>query len=162
MRSHRPTSAAAPSAREPSERSTPRGDHCSNQAALDRLPSGGSADREEEDDSFLHNLGEGIGMGAGVLVTELLAFVPGWNDELKNDDGSDVQSVEGADRIGDHELEKRHQQVVGPQIAESADDLEPGMWKDFLSGVGEGATDAPGASYRLEAGILEHLSEWWD
>lgn len=160
MRSHRPQSRPASPIAEPGARSGPCTDR-SNQAAIDALRGVDTPDREE-DDSFLNNLGEGIGMGAGVLVTELLAFVPGWNDELKNEDGSDVQAVEGAERIGEHELEKRHQQVVGPQIAERAAELEPGMWKDFLTGVGEGATDAPGASYRLEAGILEHLSEWWD
>ncbi|MCB9742383.1 MAG: hypothetical protein H6741_06220 [Alphaproteobacteria bacterium] len=127
-----------------------------NQAMQDALTAE-SQPVEDEEESFLHRMGEGLGLGAGFLVTELLALVPGWNDDLMDEQGQPLQSVEGAERVGDYNLEGRHRQVVGPQIAEYAEGLEPGMWRDFLEGVGEGATDAPGASYRLEAAVAEHF-----
>lgn len=42
-----------------------------------------------------------------------------------------------------------------------ADGLDDGWWKDLVSGVGEGATRAPGTSYRFEAAVGEHLDEHW-
>ncbi|MCB9745167.1 MAG: hypothetical protein H6740_21440 [Alphaproteobacteria bacterium] len=134
----------------------PRG----NQAAIEALSAESQpVEKQDEEESWLHRVGEGFGLGAGFLVTELLALVPGWNDDLLEEDGTPVQSVEGAERVGDYNLEGRHKQVVGPQIAEYAEGLEPGMWRDFLEGVGEGATDAPGESYRFEAAIAEHFDE---
>jgi len=114
---------------------------------------------EALDPSLLHIVGEHLGMGAGVLVTQLLALVPGWNDDLLNEDGSPVEQVEGASRVGDYNLEKRHKQVVGPEIEEYGDEMKPGLWQDFVAGVGDGATAAPGATYQLEAIVAQHLEE---
>lgn len=146
-------SSAAPAAQGPATGEA----GASNQLRLDEL----QARLGDENDSFLHNVGEAFGMGAGFLVTELLALVPGWNDDLLDEDGQELSAVVGAQREGEHALEKRHQQVVGPQILDHAAGLDEGIWKDLLTGVGEGATAAPGASYRAEAGVLSHLSDWW-
>jgi hypothetical protein len=63
--------------------------------------------------------------------------------------------VPGADRQGDHPLLKRHQEVVGPQIAALVATLEPGAVRDLLDGLARGATAAPGTSYRLEASAAD-------
>ena len=156
MKSHRPASSAPTS---PSTQPSPNPAlGRSNQDAIAALQ---EVAEQEPEHPILHAIGENFGLGAGVLVTELLALVPGWGDDLLDEEGTPVQAVEGAERQGDYNLEKRHTQVVGPAIAEYAAGLEPGMWRDLLSGVGEGASEAPGASYRLEASVAEHLSETW-
>ena len=159
MKSHRPpstTPSTAHTAAPASEAPSPEG---SNPAAIEALKS--AAVEEEADPSFLHSLGEALGLGAGFLVAEVLALVPGWNEDLRGEDGAPITEIPGATQIGDHELEKRHQQVVGPAISGYAEKLDPGMWRDFVAGVGEGATDAPGATYRFEAGVSDHLRDTW-
>lgn len=77
--------------------------------------------------------GEAVGFGAGVAVTGALRAVPGWNAQ-----------VPGAPPG----FEKRHESVVGPAVTNYANGLAPGAWKDFTSGVGAGATAAPGWSFQ--------------
>ena len=91
-------------------------------AALDTVH-GGSA---------LHGAGRDFGFGAGVVVTGALSAVPGWNRQVPGQPAG---------------FEKRHESVVGPKITSYANGLSAGPWKDFTSGVGEGATAAPGWSF---------------
>ena len=82
---------------------------------------------------LVHGAGEAVGFGAGVAVTGALAFVPGWNKQVPGQpDG----------------FQKRHESVVGPQVASYANKLSPGPWKQFTTGVADGATAAPGWSFR--------------
>jgi hypothetical protein len=81
----------------------------------------------------LNTVGQGVGFGAGVAVTGALSLVPGWNKQVPG-------QPEG--------FEKRHESVVGPKVANYANGLAPGPWKDFTSGVGAGATAAPGWSFQ--------------
>jgi hypothetical protein len=115
----------------------------------------------EPEHPLLHQLGYGVGLGAGVLVTDLLALVPSWREPLLDEHGQPVQQIPGAERIGDHDLEKRHQEVVGPQIDAYGDTLQDGWWRDLVEGVGAGATRAPGATYEADAKIQDGLSEIW-
>ena len=82
-----------------------------------------------------------------------------WNAPLVDANGQALQHVEGADRVGDHPLRKRHEEVVGPKITAYVETLAPGAIHDLLEGVGIGATQAPGASYRLEAAIIDALAK---
>lgn len=122
-----------------------------------------SKSRRPKSDSYtpehplLHTIGEHAGLGLGVAVTALLDLVPGWNSSLLDEDGMPVQAVEGAERIGDLDLEKRHTQVVGPQVDAYGDTLDDGWFRDLVEGFGAGATEGPGATYRLESA----LSRWW-
>ncbi|MFO0599995.1 MAG: hypothetical protein U0228_32090 [Myxococcaceae bacterium] len=104
---------------------------------------------------LLEKFGEALGLGLGVVVTEALALVPSWNAKLKDSSGKPLQHVEGADRIGNHDLRKRHQEVVGPQIAELVKKLPAGAVHDLLDGLAKGATAAPGTSYRLESKLAD-------
>ena len=81
----------------------------------------------------LFGAGHAVGFGAGVAVTAGLGAVPSWSTQ-----------VPGAPAG----FEKRHESVVGPKVAGYAAGLQPGPWKDFASGVGAGATAAPGWSFR--------------
>jgi len=81
----------------------------------------------------LHEAGRDFGFGAGVAVTGALALVPGWNTQVPG-------QPEG--------FQKRHESVVGPKVTSYANGLAPGPWKDFTSGVGAGATVAPGWSFQ--------------
>jgi len=81
----------------------------------------------------LHSVGEGVGFGAGVAVTAGLGLVPGWNSQ-----------VPGAPAG----FQKRHESVVGLQVTSFSNGLSAGPLKDFTSGVGAGATAAPGWSFR--------------
>ncbi len=78
--------------------------------------------------TMLYDAGKRFGFGAGVAVTGALRFVPGWNDPVAG--------------RGDG-FQKRHEPVVGPKIAGYANGLAPGAWKDFVTGVGAGASEAP-------------------
>jgi hypothetical protein len=104
---------------------------------------------------WLAKAGQGLGLGLGVAVTEGLSLVPSWNKPVLDAQGKPVASVPGAERIGDHDILKRHQEVVGPQLAALDSKIAPGALHDFVGGLAAGATEAPGASYRLEA----HLSD---
>lgn len=109
------------------------------------------AGKGESEHPLLKRLGHAVGLGLGVVVTEALRFVPGWNDRVVDAAGAPVAGVEGAARVGDHDLRKRHEEVVGPKILEYVKTLPAGRVHELLQGLGEGASQAPGASYRLEA-----------
>jgi len=83
--------------------------------------------------NMLHAAGEAVGFGAGVGVTKALSVVPGWNQQVPG-------QPEG--------FQKRHESVVGPKVESYANGLSAGPWKDFTSGVGAGATAAPGWSFQ--------------
>lgn len=104
---------------------------------------------------LLEKFGEGVGLTLGVIVTEALALIPSWNAPLLDSAGKPVQSIEGAVRIGDHDLRKRHEEVVGPKIEAYVKTLPAGVVHDLLEGLAKGASDAPGTSYRLEAKIAD-------
>ncbi len=104
---------------------------------------------------LLQGFGEVVGTAIGVIVTEALALNPIWNAPLLDAQGQPVQRIEGADRIGDHRLRKRHQKVLGPKITAYVKTLPPGVVHDLLQGLGDGASKAPGKSYRLEVAIAD-------
>lgn len=104
----------------------------------------------EKKRNWQFRIGEKIGMALGVAVTRVLAYVPSWNEILRDEQGQELQQVEGAERVGAMPLRKRHMQVVGPQISAWVAGLSPGKIRDFLEGVGVGATAAPGETYRRE------------
>jgi hypothetical protein len=81
----------------------------------------------------VHAAGEAFGFGAGVAVTGALAFDPNMNKQVPG-------QPEG--------FQKRHEPLVGPKVASYANGLSPGPWKQFTTGVAEGATAAPGWSFR--------------
>jgi len=82
---------------------------------------------------LLHGLGEAAGFGAGVAVTAGLGIAPGWNAQVPNQPAG---------------FEKRHESVLGPKITSYASGLPAGPLKTFTTGLGEGATAAPGWSFR--------------
>lgn len=49
----------------------------------------------------------------------------------------------------------RREEVVGPKIQELVEKLHPGAVHDLLEGLADGATEAPGATYRLDAKISD-------
>jgi hypothetical protein len=106
---------------------------------------------------LVERAGRALGLGIGVVVTEGLRLVPGWNRPVLGADGKPVASVPGAARDGDYEIRKRHEEVVGPEVTAKAEKLGPGLLRDFVAGFGAGATEAPGASYRLDARIDDAL-----
>jgi len=108
---------------------------------------------------LLEKFGEGLGKGLGVIVTEALALSPKWNAPVLDSSGKPVQHVEGADRIGNHDILTRHQEVVGPKISALVQKMAPGAIHDLLEGLGKGATEAPGDSYRLEAAAADALKK---
>ena len=83
--------------------------------------------------NLLHGAGEAFGFGAGVAVTAGLSLSPKWSQQVPGQPPG---------------FQKRHESVVGPQVAGYASKLSPGPLKDFTSGVGAGATAAPGWSFR--------------
>ena len=83
--------------------------------------------------TLLHAAGEAVGFGAGVAVTGALSAVPSWSQQVPG-------QPEG--------FQKRHEAVVGPKVTSYANGQAPGPWKDFTSGVGAGATAAPGWAFR--------------
>ena len=106
---------------------------------------------------MLEKFGEALGMGLGVIVTEALSLAPSWNKPVLDAVGKPVASVEGADRVGNHDILQRHQEVVGPKVSALVEKLHPGVIHDLLEGLGKGATAAPGESYRLEAAVSDLL-----
>lgn len=105
---------------------------------------------EEVEHPAWKQMGDKVGLALGIAVTRVLKYVPGWNDPIVDEEGEDVHSIPGAERVGEHKLRKRHKEVVGPQISAWVETLSPGRIRDFLAGVGEGATRAPGETYRRE------------
>ena len=108
--------------------------------------------------TLLHKFGEVVGVALGVIVTEALALAPSWNTPVLDQSGAPVAHVDGADRIGDHDILKRHQEVVGPKIAAYVKGMAPGAIRDLLDGLAQGASEAPGDSYRIEASVSDALS----
>ena len=106
---------------------------------------------------WLAHMGKDLGLGLGVAVTEGLGLLPSWNQPVLDAGGKPVASVPGVQRIGDHDILKRHQEVVGPQLTAVDAKIAPGALHDFVGGLASGATQAPGASYRLEAHIADAL-----
>jgi hypothetical protein len=105
--------------------------------------------------------GETLGVGLGLIVTEALSASKSWNAPVLDANGHPVQSVPGAERQGDHDILKRHQEVVGPKVSALAEQLPEGALRDFVQGLGQGATNAPGTAYRLEAAwsdVEKHLT----
>jgi hypothetical protein len=83
--------------------------------------------------NLLTGTGRAVGFGAGVAVTAGLALSPKWSQHVPGQPPG---------------FEKRHESVVGPKVTSYSNGLAPGAWKDFTSGVGAGATAAPGWSFR--------------
>jgi hypothetical protein len=102
---------------------------------------------------LLQKFGKDLGVTLGVIVTEALAAKPSWNAPLKDGNGRPVQSIPGATRQGDYDIRKRHEEVIGPKINAKVQNMKPGAIHDLVQGLGQGATEAPGDSYRLEAKI---------
>lgn len=106
---------------------------------------------------LLEKFGEHLGLALGVIVTEALSLSKEWNAPLKDASGRPVEHIEGADRVGGHDLRKRHQEVVGPKIEAVVEKLKPGIVHELLEGLARGASAAPGASYRIEAAVSDWL-----
>lgn len=106
---------------------------------------------------MLEAFGKAAGLGLGVVVTEALALLPSWNKPVLDAAGKPVASVEGANRVGNHDILKRHQEVVGPKVLALVQKMKPGAIHDLLEGFGKGGSEAPGDSYRLEAAVSDLL-----
>ena len=106
---------------------------------------------------MLEKFGEKLGMGLGVIVTEALALLPSANKPLLDKQGKPVASIPGAERIGNHDILTRHQEVIGPKVTALVEKMPAGALHDLLEGLGKGATAAPGESYRLEAAVSDRL-----
>ncbi len=103
---------------------------------------------------LLQDFGQALGMGLGVVVTEALRLVPSWNTPVLGADGQPAaQDVPGATRIGNNDILKRHEEVVGPQVSALVAKLPPGAVHDLLAGFASGATAAPGTSYRIDSAL---------
>lgn len=124
-------------------------------AAVSVIASHQGPPKEAAKHPLLARFGEKLGLGLGVIVTEALALAPKWNKPVLDAQGKPVASVPGAERIGQHEILARHQEVVGPKVTALVEKMAPGAIHDLLAGFGKGATAAPGASYRLEAAISD-------
>ncbi len=104
---------------------------------------------------LLERFGQHLGLGLGVIVTEALSVLPKWNKPVLDAQGKPAASIPGAARVGNHDLLTRHQEVVGPKVTALVEKMRPGAIHDLLQGLGKGATEAPGASYRLESAISD-------
>ena len=104
---------------------------------------------------LLARFGEKLGLALGVIVTEALAVLPKWNKPVLDGQGKPVASIPGATRVGNHDLLTRHQEVVGPKVNALVEKMPAGAIHDLLAGFGKGATEAPGASYRLESALSD-------
>lgn len=124
-------------------------------AAVSVIASHQGAPKEAAKHPLLAKFGEKLGLGLGVIVTEALALAPKWNKPVLDAQGKPVTSIPGAERVGQHEILTRHQEVVGPKVTALVEKMRPGAIHDLLAGIGKGATEAPGASYRLEAKIAD-------
>lgn len=104
--------------------------------------------------------GEVTGFSGGVLVTAALSLSRKWSKPS----GQSV-TVDGHR----YPLEVRHNSVVGPQIARKADAISTRtpigvLAKAFVTGVAAGATNAPAATGRFEARLMDatrrHVERW--
>lgn len=111
------------------------------------------------DHPFVEKFGQGVGLALGLMVTETLALSPSWNAALRDKAGKPVSHIAGADRMGNYDLRKRHQEVVGPQVAALVEKMKPGVVHDLLAALGRGATAAPGTGYRMEALTIDAFSD---
>ena len=109
---------------------------------------------------LLQKFGEALGMGLGVVVTEALRAIPSWNAPVLGADGKPVADVPGATRIAGHDILKRHEEVVGPQVAALVAKMPAGAVHDLLAGFAQGATVAPGTSYRLDSAIADAFEDF--
>jgi hypothetical protein len=112
---------------------------------------------QSSDHPALEKFGEALGMGLGLIVTEALALNPSWNKPVLDASGKPAKSIPGAERIGNHDILKRHQEVAGPKIAALVAKMSPGVIHDLLDGLAKGATAAPGTSYRIESAAADML-----
>lgn len=145
----------APSVARSSSRAAPPTQAAPRQepAAKGWTPQAAQARAPKSAHPLMEKLGEALGLGLGVTVTEGLRLVPGWDKKVVDPGGKPVASVPGASREGDYAIRKRHEEVVGPQLTAKADEIKPGMLHDLVAGLGVGATEAPGVTYRLDAKI---------
>ena len=146
-------SPAAPASPTQAAPTTPKGTltRIATQAAAQVVASTPPGTTVTSQHPLLSKFGEALGVGLGVVVTEALRAVPSWNTPVLDANGQQAASIPGATREGDVPLLKRHEEVVGPQIAALVAKMPDGAVKDLLSGFAAGATEAPGDSYRLEA-----------
>ena len=107
----------------------------------------------------LAKFGERVGMALGIIVTEALALLPRANKPLLDAQGKPVKHIPGADRMGQHDILNRHQEVVGPKITALVKKLPAGVVHDLFEGIGIGATSAPGTSYRLESKLQDRFKK---
>jgi len=104
----------------------------------------------------LSKVGLAAGLATGVVVTVALRFSKKWDAPIL-EAGRPVERIAGAERIAEHDIRERHQEVVGPRISASAQQMPPGPLQTLVAGFGAGATEAPGVTYRLEAGVDRYL-----
>ena len=104
----------------------------------------------------LTKLAEYAGLATGVAVTAALRLSSKWDAPIL-ENGAPVERIPGAERIGDRDLRQRHQEVVGPLISLQATQMAPGVLQTLVASFGAGATEAPGATYRLEAKLADQL-----
>ncbi|MBL9039081.1 MAG: hypothetical protein JNG84_11235 [Archangium sp.] len=149
-RGHVATVAAAPKAA--ARRETPRAAtvKLATSAVVDVLTTA-TAFKPSTKHPFLERFGETLGLGLGLIVTEALAAVPSWNTPVLDAKGKPVAEVAGAKRVGTHAIRKRHEEFVGPKVAALVEKMPPSALRDILDGFAQGATAAPGTSYRLES-----------
>ena len=105
--------------------------------------------------STAREAGRGIGLTAGLAVTEVLRVVPSWNRPVLDAAGRPREHIAGADRIEGYDLKQRHMEVVGPKLSTVAEDMKPGLSREFVKGFAQGATAAPGTTYRLEVRVAD-------
>lgn len=105
--------------------------------------------------SMAREIGRELGLVAGVAVTKALRAVPSWNRPVLDASGREVWHIPGANRFDTYPLKRRHQEVVGPKINTVADGMKPSRMRDFVKGFAQGATEAPGTTYRREVRFAE-------
>ncbi len=151
----KPKAPAAPAETPRDTRSKAKLSTMATHAAVSVIASHTGEPQDAAQHPLLARFGEKLGLALGVIVTEALALSPKWNKPVLDAQGKPVASIPGAEKIGQHEILTRHQEVVGPQVTALVEKMKPGVIHDLLAGFGKGATEAPGASYRLEAGVAD-------
>jgi hypothetical protein len=109
-------------------------------------------------DKIASGTGSAIGFGAGVGVTAGIVLFKSERKPLLGEDGQRLTIKSGDITFG---LQERHVPTVGPKITGFAEKLKKkvkGPLSEvahaFVAGMGEGATKAPMAEARMEAGLL--------